>query len=57
MDQFEIQREMITVEQKLCDIRSALSNYWGDECPEVQELNRLDKRIRRLAAKIRKDFE
>ena len=57
LDQFGIQRELLTVEQKLLQIRDSFMGYAaGDETEEVKVLDATVKKVRSLQAKMRRWF-
>lgn len=57
MNQHDIQRGLITVEELLFQIRNAFVGYAGEEnVPEVRDLDATMKKVRSLQTQMRKWF-
>lgn len=58
LDAFDIQRELLTVEQKLLQIRDSFIGYAAGEetVPEVVYMDGTIKRVRQIQAKMRAWF-
>jgi hypothetical protein len=56
LDQFAIQRELLTVEEKLLECKSSFCNYLNDDTPEKREFDAALKKVRSLQSKMRRFF-
>ena len=56
-NQWEIQRNLVTIRELLASTAVSLSDFWGDDAPQVIELKRIEVRVGRVENSIRKGFE
>jgi hypothetical protein len=55
LNQFEIQRELISIEERLTQVRDSLSNYLSD-AQEVKDTDAIIKKVQTLQTKVKRFF-